>query len=115
MAQMSEEGKFKLNLAGNAAMILSIVASAFFLWTTIVQKYDEVTGELSAVNKQLQTLQMQATRVDDLSKRIEAQGQHLITDETRETTLEGKVDAMTSLLNQFIGVANQQNQPHSRK
>lgn len=100
---MSEEGKFRLNLAGNFALLLAMVGGAFALWTTIVQKYDSVDSKIQLMQMSLDKMEARAGALDALDKRVDGQGQQILVDEQRMMNTESKVDALTSLLNQFMG------------
>ncbi len=115
---LTEDGKFRISIIGNIGIIASIFVTGIALWTTLVQKYDEVTAKLNVLNQEVKTVEDQKSHIDDLSKALDAQGAHMLADEAREATLEGKVDALTTLLNQFIATQTRQQQlpnPPSRR
>jgi hypothetical protein len=114
---MSEEGKFRFSVTANVAIIVSILGSGFFLWTTLVQKYDSVTSDIERVSDRIKDLResedtsrvsMQENKraIDDLSRKLDGLTNRLQVEEQRELALEGRVDALTSLLNQFLGAIN---------
>lgn len=100
---MSEEGKFRFNVSLNFAILLALIGGAFGLWTTIVQKYDQVDSKMGMMQETINKMEQKQSAVDALEKRVEEQGQHILADESRQTGVESKVDALTSLLNEFMG------------
>jgi Tfp pilus assembly protein PilN len=111
MAIMSEEGKFRFNVSVNIAILIAFIGGAFGLWTTIVQKYDDVSTKILIMEQSIDKMDARSAAVDSLDKRVEAQGQHMVLDEQRTMTLESKVDALTSLLNEFMGTIRNSHAP----
>ena len=108
---MGEDGRFRISVAGNLAMIATVLCSAFWIIVTVTQKYDSLTSAIDGlvlhVNSADKQIDTNARTLDELGKRVEAQGQHIITDEQRETALEGRVEVLTQFLSK--------EQPEKRK
>jgi hypothetical protein len=100
---MSEEGKFRFNASINIAILFTIIGGAFALWTTVVQKYDAVDTKIGIMQESISKMEEHSNALTALDKRVDSQAQQIVSDENRELILESKVDALTSLLNQFMG------------
>ena len=104
MKTMSEEGKFRVSVTLNVAILVGLAGG----WTMLVQKYDEVRSDINDLRKAIEKVELQQTTINDLRKFIEAESQHRLTDEQRQMGEESKVDALTTLLNEFMGTIRTQ-------
>jgi hypothetical protein len=100
---MSDEGKFRFQASINVAILFALIGGAFTLWTTVVQKYDSVDYKIGIMKDSIDKMQEHTNSIDVLDKRVDEQAKQIVIGENRELVLESKVDALTSLLNQFMG------------
>lgn len=100
---MSDEVKFRLSILVNVAILISILSGGALAIITGVQWKDAVDNKLDRLNECLRMIQEKQAYMESIEKRVDAEGQRLTLTEQHQMNTESKVDALTSLLNEFMG------------